>query len=284
MRYLMRSVIVAGIFMGMLFAVRPLWAQVDISGEWVNLRTHEEEQQEVGDYTGLPINEAAHRRAESWNASIQTLPEHQCQPHGADGIHNFGNMRIWKEMDPLTQKVVAYHLMVSWMTPHRVIYMDGRSHPPDYAPHSFQGFSTGKWEGNTLVVTTTHLKADWLRRNGVPRSERATLSERFTRHGDYLTWVIMVNDPAYLTAPYIRSVAWFLDPTLPPFPPYPCDIAEEADRPAGQVPSYLPGTNPGLTEFTSQYGIPAEAGRGGEETMYPEYMLKLRQLSQGTGK
>ena len=263
---------------------RPLFAQLDISGEWVNLRTQEEEQQEVGDYTGLAINESARRRADSWTASLQTLPEHQCQPHGADGIHNFGNMRIWKEMDPLTQKLVAYHLIVAWMTPHRIIYMDGRPHPPDYAAHTFQGFSTGRWEGNTLTVTTTHLKADWLRRNGVPRSEQATLSERFTRHGDYLVWVIMVNDPAYLTAPYVRSVAWLLDPTLPPFPPYPCDIAEEVDRPAGQVPHYLPGTNPSLTEFTSRYGIPPEAGRGGEETMYPEYLLKLRQLSQGTRK
>jgi hypothetical protein len=266
-------------FICILLLGRPLFAQIDLSGEWVNLRNHEEEQQEVGDFSGLPINAAALDRADSWTASLQTLPEHQCQPHGADGIHNFGNLRIWKEMDPLTQKLTAYHLVVSWMTPHRIIYMDGRPHPPEYAAHTFQGFSTGSWDGNVLTVNTTHLKADWLRRNGVPRSEKATLSERFVRHGDYLTWVIMVNDPVYLTEPYVRSVAWHLDPTLPPFPPYPCDPVEEVSRPAGQIPHYLPGANPFLTEWTTKYHAPPEAGRGGAVTMYPEFMLRFRQPS-----
>src|SRR5262245_12932892 len=172
---------------------QPLLAQIDLSGEWVNLRTHEEEQQEPGDYSGLPINAAARDRADSWTASLQTLPEHQCQPHAADGIHNFGNLRIWREMDPVSERLVAYHLMVSWMTPHRIIYMDGRPHPGDDVPHTYQGFSTGHFDGNVLVVETSHLKADWLRRNGVPRSDRATLVERFIRHGEYLTWEIMVN-------------------------------------------------------------------------------------------
>ena len=70
-----------------------------------------------------------------------------------------------------------------WMLPHRAIYMDGRARPSAYAQHSWQGFSTGEWDGDMLKVTTTHLKEGWLRRNGVPRSEKATLIEHFIRHG-----------------------------------------------------------------------------------------------------
>ena len=46
-----------------------------------------------------------------------------------------------------------------------------------------------------------------------------------------------------------------------------------------EVPHYLPGKNPFMTEFAEQSGIPLEAALGGAETMYPEYMMKLRQLS-----
>ena len=60
------------------------------------------------------------------------------------------------------------------------------------------GFSTGRWEGNHLVVTTTHLKQGWLRRNGVPESDQTTMVERFIRHDKYLTHVAIISDPVYL--------------------------------------------------------------------------------------
>ena len=83
--------------------------------------------------------------------------------------------------------------------------MDGRPHPPELAPHSWMGFSTGAWEGNTLVVRTTHIKQGWVRRNGVPQSDEVVTTERFTRHGDMLTYVIHIKDPVYLTEPLVRS-------------------------------------------------------------------------------
>src|SRR5438094_213605 len=58
-----------------------------------------------------------------------------------------------------------------------------------------EGFSTGKWEGNMLRITTTHMKEDYLRRNGVSRSSFATLSEPLFVHGDYLTWTTIIYDP-----------------------------------------------------------------------------------------
>ena len=157
----------------------PAFAQIDLSGEW-NPLFHEDQPEripgpEIGDYLGLPITDAARMRGDIWDADLLTLPEHQCKPHPADyGPRGPANLRIWKEVDPVTQQTVAWHTHISWQAPERTIYMDGRPHPPDYAPHTWQGFSTGKWDGDVLTVTTTHLKIGWIRRNGIPRSDRAT--------------------------------------------------------------------------------------------------------------
>ena len=66
----------------------------------------------------------------------------------------------------------------------RTIWMDGRPHPPDYAPHTFMGFSTGEWNGDILTITTTHIKAGLFRRSGVPESDRTTVVEHWIRHGN----------------------------------------------------------------------------------------------------
>jgi hypothetical protein len=257
----------------------PAFAQVDMVGEW-NPRFHEDQPEripgpDIGDYLGLPINDAARMRADSWDASLLTLPEHQCKPHPSDyGMRGPANTRIWKEVDQATQQTIAYHTHISWQAPERTIWMDGRPSPPEYAAHTWQGFSTGKWEGNALTITTTHLKNGWIRRNGIPRSEKAVVTEHWLRHGEHLTWVVIVNDPTYLTEPFIRSTDFILDVNQQ-IAPYPCESVVEVDRPLGVVPHHLPGTNAFLTEFTDKYKLPAIAARGGAETMYPEYRTKL---------
>ena len=55
--------------------------------------------------------------------------------------------------------------------------MDDRPHPGPNAPHTWMGFSTGRWDGDMLIVETTHLKQGWIRRNGIPMSDRATMTE-----------------------------------------------------------------------------------------------------------
>ena len=260
-------------------AAAPAFAQMDPSGEWAP-RFHEDQPEripgpDIGDYLGLPINDAARMRGDIWDASILTLPEHQCKPHPADyGPRGPANLRIWKEVDRESQKLIAYHTHISWQAPERTIWMDGRHHPPEYAAHTWQGFSTGKWEGDVLTVYTTHLKIGWIRRNGIPRSDKATLTEHWIRHDNYLTLVSIVTDPAYLTEPFIRTTDWVLDPRQD-IAPYPCEPVTEVVREAGVVPAHLPGTNPFLGEFPAKYHIPPEAARGGAETMYPEYKLKL---------
>jgi len=266
-----------------LLASLPAFSQVDATGEW-SPRLHEDQGErmagpDLGDYLGLPINDAARLSADSWDASLLTLPENQCRPIRDDyPPRGPSQVRISKQVDAPTQQLIAYHMLLSWMTQERTIYMDGRPHPPDYAAHTWQGFSTGKWEGNILTATTTHLKAGWIRRNGVPRSERATLTEHWIRHGNYLTLISIVNDPVYLTEPFIRTTNFSLDPEQK-IDPFPCEAVVEVAHPDGYVPHHLPGANPFLSEFSAKYELPQEAVRGGAETMYPEYQLSLAKSS-----
>jgi hypothetical protein len=71
----------------------------------------------------------------------------------------------------------------------------------------------------------------------------------------------------------VRSQNWFND-VGQALPAFNCEYAPEVPG-AQEVPNHLPGTNPYLTEFADWYGLPVEATRGGAETMYPEYRLKM---------
>ena len=258
----------------------PAVAYVDLSGGWAQ-RFHEDSPErgagpEIGDYVGLPINDAARLRAESWDAAKWTMIERQCEPHPADyAPRGPASMRVSSTVDPISQDVISWHTTMMWMLPQRTIYMDGRQHPAPYAQHSWQGFSTGEWEGDMLKVTTTHLKEGWLRRNGVPRSDRATLIEYFIRHGEYLTLVTAVRDPVYLTEALVRTSNWVADPGFQPSP-FSCIPTVEVEHTRGEVPHHLPGANQYLSEYAEKHGLPAEAVRGGAATMYPEFMSRVQ--------
>jgi len=265
-------------------ACTPAFAQVDLSGEWGSRYTWDYLERlpgpELGDYLGLPINNAARLKANSWEASTQTIPERQCIPHGADYLFSRAGfpMRIWTEEDPATQKIIAIRIRSYAWSVERTIWMDGRPHPSKYARHTWQGFSTGQWNGNVLTVTTTHLKWNYIRRNGVPRSDEATVTEHFVRHGDYLTLLTYIDDPVYLSEPLLRTSGYVLDPQQQ-LEPFPCEPVEEVVRPEGAVPHHLPGTNKDIDEFPAKYGLPAATTMGGAETMYPGYKIPPERLN-----
>jgi hypothetical protein len=266
----------------------PAFAQVSLVGEW-SPRYHEDQPDripgpELGDYTGLPLTDGARLAADSWDASRLTLREHQCKVHNGPYIlHGPIQFRISEERDLRTQQLIALHVYLNTYEQERTIWMDGRPHPPEWAPHTWQGFSTGKWEGDILTVYTTHIKQEWVRRNGVPNSEKSTTIEHFIRHGNTMTHLIVWTDPVYLSEPLLRSEDFVLQDRTAGNWLWPCEYVDEIlDRPHSAVPNYLPGRSPFDGDFAYRYGVPLEAAKGGAETTYPEYQIKLRTLPKPT--
>ncbi len=117
--------------------------------------------------------------------------------------------------------------------------------PGSLAEHTFQGFSTSVWEGNQLTITTTHLKANYHRRNEVPSSDQRTSTEHWARYGAILTIITVVEDPVFFTETLVRSRSWVLIG-------YKCRVyceyvTELPPVTEDSVPHHLPGTNPNLT-------------------------------------
>jgi glyoxylase-like metal-dependent hydrolase (beta-lactamase superfamily II) len=252
----------------------------DIAGEWT-LTNNEEDttaQPPLGDYLGIPFNAAGRQRSDTTAESIWGTPEYQCRPHSAPHQwRGLGGARILKEQDPLTRDVKAYHIQfmrsLDWP-----VFMDGRPHPPAWAPHTWTGFSTGQWIGNTLKITTTHLKDGYLKRGGPQTSDLYSMTDYLTRHGDVLTIVTSVDDPVYMEEPYVESTTYTIDLTSN-VAMETCNgtaFAENGGTDRHHVPHFLPGQNTALTEWLKKDNwIPVEPTRGGSVTMYPEYHASL---------
>lgn len=266
----------------------PVFAQVDIAGEWAT-RTNEDQPHrapgaDLGDYTGLPINAQARQKASVWDASILSEPESMAKPHSPQYFMRGPgpNLRIRKATDPVTQELIAYTVEGSFGRNDRVIWMDGRPHPSEHAEHTWDGFSTGKIEGNRLTVTTTHMKYGIIQRNGVPSSPEAVMTEHFVRHGNWMTDVIIIDDPTYLEEPFIRTSTWELSSNIVPDQRFIFEVVDEiADRKPGYVPASPLGTK--QEDFAKKQGLPFEATQGGKVTTYPEYEAVIRKQLQEMG-
>jgi cyclase len=262
-------------------AATPSGPGLDLAGYWSNV-FHQDAGLAtgggmIGDYGGIPLNEAGRLYALSWDASRMTVRQQQCPGYVIPYFYFAPqSYRFWEERDPHTQELVAIKMYTQTSEQTRTIWMDGRPHPPAYAPHSWTGFATGRWAGHVLTVHTTHLKRAWLRVNGVPQSDAATVDEYFTRHGDRVTYVSVVTDPVYLAEPWIRSVDFVRAPRDPASWLYACDDAEQiVGRPDDVVPSHLFGQNPFLREYAELRKVPLLGALGGPETTRPEYMATL---------
>jgi hypothetical protein len=192
-------------------------------------------------------------------------------------------MRVWSDVDRATQRMVSLNAHANQEEQETTIYMDGRPHPPQNAPHTWSGFSTGEWDGDVLVVTTTHVKEAYIRRTGLMRSDRTTVRTRWRRMGDYLQLTVIMYDPVYLAEPYIRSALMFINDPAMPMDPYPCEEATETAVERGRVPHFLPGQSPlpGLDpNLTGPLWHPcrADVGWAGDDVMYPEYIARVKDM------
>jgi hypothetical protein len=261
----------------------PAGAQISLVGEWAG-RYHEDFSDRVpgdvqGDFTGVPLNDAARRYAEAFDVTRVAVLEHQCLPYNVAHIYRGPlQFRIWEEKDPATQEIVAYRQYLGTYQQWRTIWMDGRPHPPDYVPHTAMGFSTGAWHGDILTVQTTHIKKEFYRRSGIPSSDLTTLVEHYIRHGNLLSHVMIITDPVYLTEPYVNSEEFVLMERGNQNWLYNCEYVMEVPMDKNEVPYYLPGKNPFIEDWSKQFGLPFEAVFGGAPTLYPEYQPTLERL------
>ncbi len=263
-------------------AQRQTALDVDITGYWTPV-LHEDGMErgngpEIADYGGFALNDAGRLWALSYDPSRLTLRHHQCDAYVMPyQMRAVGNFRTWEDRDPHNQQLIALHIWAQTTEGHRVIWMDGRPHPPAWAPHSFTGFSTGRFVGDALVINTTHLKQGWLRRNGSPESDQATVTEFIVRHGDHLTDTTVVNDPVFLSEPEVRSNDFVRQPGDHHTWLYACDDGEEiAGRAPDAVPSYPFGKQPFAKEFSDRYKLPFVASLSGADSLYPGFAAKIK--------
>jgi hypothetical protein len=261
----------------------PTSAQVDLAGQWQTLPRNQDGSGMTGDAAGVPLSAEGQWRGQSWSPEDFDVAEWVCRPHSFDyGLEGgLSRMRVWSDVERATQRMISLNAHANQEEQETTIYMDGRPHPPQNAPHTWSGFSTGEWDGDVLVVTTTHLKEAYIRRTGLMRSDRTTVRTRWRRMGDYLQLTVIMYDPVYLAEPYIRSALMYINDPAMPMDPYPCEEATETAVERGRVPHFLPGQSPlpGLDpNLTDRFGTPVEPRLGGPVTMYPEYIAKMKDM------
>jgi hypothetical protein len=259
-------------------ANRNVFAQAELAGSWAARNTEDISRDSIPvDYMGLPLNDEGRTRALTYNESQLAMIERQCEGWPAFYFVQgpFG-LKIWSDADPIKGITTSWTIGAWEDRAPLVIWMDGRPHPSRYAEHTRGGFTTGTWEGNTLVAYTTHMKAGFIRKTGPPSSDETTMTSRFFRHGDILTVLAVIEDPIYLAEPEIVTKSFQLSASpISPIGP-PCVSTFEGRRLGDSVPHYAPEKNPFVDELTKLFHIPREAVLGGADTLYPEYRKKIK--------
>jgi hypothetical protein len=274
--------------LALLMYVHAASAQVDLSGTWSNRPEQDADVRFPGppfaDYLGIPLNDQARQFALlSYTPETINEVDRQCQPWPVHYIVTgpFG-FRIYPTAD-VDGEVIAWNISGSGDREPMTIWMAGahKSPPSPQALAVPAGFTTGEWQGDTLVTTTTHIQDGFLYRNGVPNSDQEVFTMYITRHGENLTITGVVQDPVYLTAPYVLAGLWVYDPKgnvgTPGNDPAACTPEEEVTEDLnGNVPSYMAvANNPNLDYMTRLYHIPHQAAMGGAQTMYPQYIKTI---------
>jgi hypothetical protein len=260
----------------------PAAAESYLDGYWAPVYDEDRDERipgpDQGDYAGLPVTPAAVSVAQSWDPEVLTLPTLQCRPHPAlYGIRGIGNLRITEVLDPYTQRQTEIRTWIWAWEAQRDIWMDEQAHPPPWAPHTWGGFSVGHWNGDVLEVHTDMLKRGWVRRNGLPTDDDATLDEHFFRYGNILTHVEVISDPEYLSEPLVKSTEYTLIPNAG-MGTWPCRKVTEIPRDKGYVPMHLPNQTAVEKNWAVRNHVPIKAAMGGAETMLPEYQDYMKTL------
>ena len=157
-----------------------------------------------GEFGGLKPTPEAAAHAESWTATSDMTIARVCLPPSI----------VYSVQGPFPFEIVqAPGLLVfryEYYDQVRLVHTDGRGHPPADAPHSKMGHSIGHWEGNELVVDTTHIAASTITNNGLDHSEAIHMIERYrlSEDGKWLEASQWFADPATLENNGARFIRW----------------------------------------------------------------------------
>jgi hypothetical protein len=205
-------------------------APVDLTGYWVSYVTENWRYRMVtpakGEYRRIPVSPAAVPIINAWDPSADERAGNQCKSYGAGAIMNVpGRLHItWQDADTLRIDTDAG-------TQTRLLRFTPRASPATVRP-TWQGESMAQWEhvtggGGSLRVVTTNMRAGYLRKNGVPYSERATVTEHFDLsplpdNGTLLLVTTIIEDPVFLNAQYVTSPHFKKEPNGSKWDPTPC--------------------------------------------------------------
>ena len=208
-------------------------APTDFTGYWVSVVTEDWLYRMVtpakGDYTSVPLNAEGRKLADGWDPAKDEASGNQCKAYGAPAVMRVpGRIHItWQDDNTLKVETDAG-------TQTRLFHFGA---PAQGQGGDWQGVSVAQWEivagarapqpGGGLKVTTTKFKPGYLRKNGVPYSANAVLTEYYDRvnepNGD--SWLIVktiVENPAYLNVPFITSTHFRKQPDNAGWNPTPC--------------------------------------------------------------
>ena len=207
-------------------------APIDLTGYWVSYVTENWRYRMVtpakGEYRRIPVSPAAVPIINAWDPAADTRAGNQCKSYGAGAIMNVpGRLHItWQDADTLRVDTDAG-------TQTRLFRFAAPASSSGTRP-TWQGQSSAQWEraagpesGGSLRVVTTNMRAGYLRKNGVPYSERATVEEHFDvaplpDGGTLLLVTTIVADSVYLNAPYVVSPHFKKEPDGSKWDPTPC--------------------------------------------------------------
>ena len=198
-------------------------APIDLTGYWVSIVNEDWRWRMVtppkGDVSSVPLNAEGLKVAKSWDPAT----DGSCLAYGAAGL-----MRIPTRLHITWENENTLRIDTDAGTQTRRLLFNAAP-PPD--GKSLQGFSRAEWErlairgaargappaGGNLKVVTTNLTGGWLRKNGVPYSDQATMVEYFDRfaapgNAEWLVITTAVTDPKYLTQEFVTSTHFRREP------------------------------------------------------------------------
>jgi hypothetical protein len=200
-------------------------APVDLTGYWVAFVTEDWRFRMItprrGDYQAVPMTPEARKVADAWDPAADEAAGNQCKAYGAGAI-----MRLAARFHITWQDDNTLRVESDTGKQGRLLHFAAPALSP--GERTWQGNSTAQWEPTaSLKVVTTNLRSGYLRKNGVPYSENAVVTEYFDiapipGGGQVLLVTTIVDDPQYLRQPFIVSSEFKKEADGSKWDPTPC--------------------------------------------------------------